>query len=183
MDKNAENCTKILSSGNHEIKLPFSDEPDFLDNKRQALKMFVVNDSKFKSDVEYFQEYIKCIYVMISNDFVEKVPKEELETKPGKKWYLVHHGVRHKRKGKLRVVFNCSLKYQGVSLNDKLLQGPDLTNNLFGVLTRFRKHKIALNGDIEKMFYQVKVPKEDSNFMRFLKIFLVWWWQIKHCWI
>ena len=51
----------------------------------------------------------------------KKVPNEELETKPGKNWYLVHHGVRHKCKGKLTVVFNCSLKYQGVSLNDKLL--------------------------------------------------------------
>jgi hypothetical protein len=43
-----------------------------------------------------------------------------------------------------------------------LLQGPDLTNNLIGILISFRQEKIAFAADIEKMFYQVQVPKEDG---------------------
>ncbi|VDI04377.1 Hypothetical predicted protein [Mytilus galloprovincialis] len=58
----------------------------------------------------------------------------------------------------------------GVSLNALLLQGPDLANNLIGVLLRFRTEKVALQGDIESMFYQVKVPLKDRNLLRFL-----WW--------
>ena len=55
-------------------------------------------------------------------------------------------------------------------MNDKLLQGPDLTSNLVGVLTRFRQEKYAFMADIEKMFFQVKVRKGDQSFLRFL-----WW--------
>lgn len=51
-------------------------------------------------------------------------------------WYIPHHGVYHPRKpGKLRVVFNCSAKFCGISLNDTLLTGPDLINSLVGVLS------------------------------------------------
>lgn len=33
---------------------------------------------------------------------------------------------------------------------------------------RFRLEKVPLLGDIESMFYQVKVPPEDRNFLRIL---------------
>ena len=68
---------------------------------------------------------------------------------------------------RFRVVFDCSAKYLGTCLNDVLLQGPDLTNNLTSVLLRFRTEPVALTSDIEKMFYQVKVQPEDRNFLRF----------------
>lgn len=80
------------------------------------------------------------------------------------------NGVCHPKKKKLRVVFDCTVSYQGVSLNNQLLQGPDLTNTLVGVLTRFRKEAVGMMADINSMFYQVKVPEEDSNLLR-----LLWW--------
>jgi hypothetical protein len=48
-----------------------------------------------------------------------------------------------------------------------LLQGPDLTNNLIGVLLRFRQEGIAFMADIQKMFYQVRVPVKHRNYLRF----------------
>ena len=65
-------------------------------------------------------------------------------------------------------VFDCAAKFQNVSLNQQILQGPDLTNSLTGVLTRFREHPIAIMADIEKNCYQVHVPTEDSRYLRFL---------------
>jgi len=65
-------------------------------------------------------------------------------------WYVRHHGVYHPKKpGKIRVVFDCSSKYNGKSLNDQLLSGPDLTNSLVAVLTRFRQDRIAITADVE----------------------------------
>ena len=70
----------------------------------------------------------------------------------------------------MTVVFDCAAKTKGLSLNDNLLQGPDLTNTLVGVLIRFRMHPIAFMADIESMFYQVRVPSNQRSYLRFL-----WW--------
>ncbi|XP_077966593.1 uncharacterized protein LOC144420807 [Styela clava] len=67
-------------------------------------------------------------------------------------------------------VFDCAAIYKGISLNDTLMPGPDLVSSLIGVLTQFRKGRIALVADIEAMFHQIKVKKEDCNALRFL-----WW--------
>ena len=85
------------------------------------------------------------------------------------RWYLPHHGVVHPKKpGKVRVVWDCSSRCEGVSLNDVLLQGLDLNNTLLGVLLRFRLGEIALSCDIEKMFFQFRVPQEQRDFLRYL---------------
>lgn len=69
----------------------------------------------------------------------EKVSLEELDKSPV--WYIPHHGMYHPQKPrKIRVVFDCSAKYEGVSLNDHLLTGAELTNTLVRVLCRFRKN-------------------------------------------
>ena len=82
-----------------------------------------------------------------------------------------HHPVINPNKpGKVRIVFDCAAKYQGESLNDKILQGPDLTNSIVGVLLRFRQEPIAIVADIESMFHQVKVSEDDRDALRFL-----WW--------
>ncbi len=67
-------------------------------------------------------------------------------------FYIPHHGVYHPKKQKLRVVFDCTASFQGRSLNSELLQGPDLTNTLVGVLLRFREEPVAIMADIESMF-------------------------------
>ena len=84
-------------------------------------------------------------------------------------WYLLHHPVKHPHKpGKVRRVCNAASKFKGVSLNDKLLSCPDLLRNLVGIVFRFREHEIAMTADIESMFLQVAVPKEECKCLRFL---------------
>ncbi|XP_075464938.1 uncharacterized protein LOC142499455 isoform X1 [Ascaphus truei] len=70
-------------------------------------------------------------------------------------WYLSLFGVYHPQKpGQICVVFDSSAQHQGVSLNDVLLTGPELTtNSLLGVLIRFRKKPIAITADIQQMFH------------------------------
>ena len=48
---------------------------------------------------------------------------------------MLHHGVYNDQKsGKLPVLFDCSAKRNGLSLNDNLLIGPDLNCTLHGVV-------------------------------------------------
>lgn len=59
----------------------------------------------------------------------------------------------------LTVVQNLKSKVR-VSLNSQLLQGPNLTSSLVGVLARFRQKRVAIMADVQSMFQKVKVGKE-----------------------
>ena len=85
-------------------------------------------------------------------------------------WYIPHHCTTKK----FRVVFDCAATCSGTSLNQQLMQGPDNTSTLTGVLLRFRMYSVALVGDVKKMFHQVKVHPEDQPALRFL------WWRDGH---
>ena len=57
-------------------------------------------------------------YIIKRGD-VEEVEENGL---PGKKWYLPHHGIYHTKKPeKFCVVFDCSAKHKGTSLNEHLM--------------------------------------------------------------
>ncbi|XP_066910474.1 uncharacterized protein [Clytia hemisphaerica] len=94
---------------------------------------------------------------------------EEAATEHPRTWYLPQYGVFNPNKpGKIRLVFDAAAKFQGTSLNDALYTGPDLLNNMLGVLMRFRTHHFAFSAYIEGMSKQVKVNQEDTQSLRFL---------------
>ena len=58
-----------------------------------------------------------------------------------REWYLPHHPVIHPHKpGKVRRVLNGAAKFHGYSLNNALLTGPDLLQNLIHIVFRFRQY-------------------------------------------
>ena len=59
-------------------------------------------------------------------------------------------------------------KYEGVSLNDVVHQGPKLQRDLFDVLMRFRRFPIALVCDIAEMYLRIGIAHEDKPYHRFL---------------
>lgn len=65
---------------------------------------------------------------------------------------------------KLRVAFDASAKSENdKSLNDILLVGPNLQNNLLHILLRFRTYKYVITGDIAMMFRQTLVAETDRS--------------------
>jgi hypothetical protein len=103
--------------------------------------------------------------------YARKMTAEEASARSNITWYLPHHPVFNPNKPrKVRVVFDAAAKFQDTSLNEHLLQGPDLTNDLVGVLIRFRQDRIAYAADIEAMFHQTRVISKDTDALRFL-----WW--------
>ncbi|XP_075744357.1 uncharacterized protein LOC142803140 [Rhipicephalus microplus] len=84
-------------------------------------------------------------------------------------WYLLIFGVHHPQKpDRIRVVFDTSAQHEGVSLNGVFLTGPDLTNNILGILIRFRQDSVAITADIEQMFDNFVVRDDHQNYLRFL---------------
>ena len=68
--------------------------------------------------------------------------------------------------------FNFSQKFEGKSLNSCLELGPEIMNSLHGILLRFREDGVAAAGDIRKLFYCVRINREDQ-FMQ------LWVWQFQ----
>ncbi|XP_066911588.1 uncharacterized protein [Clytia hemisphaerica] len=155
--------------GQYVLPLPFRDRNTNVPNNRgQAVKRAIYLKKKLTANDKFFTDYQAFMKTIIDKGYA--VPCQT-EPNDGKTWYIPHHGVYHPRKpDKIRVVFDCSAKFKDISLNSMLLQGPDLTNQLVGVLSRFRKEPVGFFGDIEKMFYRVKVPDDQQDFLRFL-----WW--------
>ena len=88
-----------------------------------------------------------------------------------KTWYLPHHPVFHPAKpNKVRIVFDTAAKYQGTSLNDNLVQGPHLTNEVVDVLLRFRTGEVPVIVDIQEMSHQVRTSPPGRDALRFIAL-------------
>ena len=73
------------------------------------------------------------------------------------------------KSSKVRPVFDASCKDRtGISLNERLYNGPKRQRELPGILLRFRFGKVAMAADIRKMFHQFLTCEEDRPFQRFL---------------
>ncbi|XP_033229232.1 uncharacterized protein LOC117180818 [Belonocnema kinseyi] len=95
----------------------------------------------------------------------------EVENAPEVAFYLPHHAVvkEDSLTTKIRVVFDGSAKTSsGVSLNDTLMVGSKIQDDLFDLLSRFRSHLFVLTADIEKMYSQVLVHPDDTIFQKIL---------------
>ena len=168
-----QSCTQ--KEGRYEIGLPFREEtPKLQNNYKMAERRLELLKKRFDRNPHFAAEYKAQIEKMLKEKYAEEVEVEEEHgehTNSNRRWYLPHHGVRHPAKPeKLRVVFDCAARYHDTGLNDTLLQGPDLTNPLLHVLTRFRQEPVAIKADVEAMFLQVLIPEEQRDFLRFL-----WW--------
>ena len=113
------------------------------------------------------ETYNKTLLTDLEKNYVK--PVEMQDPQPDRIWYLPHHPVENINKpGKVRRVANAASKFRGQSLNSNLLTGPDLLNNLLGVLMRFREHPVAVLADIEGMFMQIAIHQIDQSALRFL---------------
>jgi hypothetical protein len=135
-------------------------------NKVLADRRAKILDASLKKNPVKKKHFVDFMSKIFKNGHAEEAPA----LRPNEEcWYLPIFGVYHAKKtDQIRVVFDSSAKYQDLSLNDVLMSGPDLTNNLLGVLLRFRREPIAVTADVEQMFYCFHVHENHRNFLRFL---------------
>jgi len=152
------------------LPLPFKEKRPKLPNNRRSADLRLMHlKRRFMRDNKHCQAYKTFMEDIIKRGEAEEVPISN--DQENTVWYIPHHGVYNPNKpGKIRVVFDCAAKFQGTSLNDHLLQGPDQLNTLVGVLCRFRLECTAIICDIERMYHRFRVHQDDRDYLRFL-----WW--------
>ena len=105
-------------------------------------------ETKIEKNSWFRQQYTEILEGYICKGHARKVESINSNVQ----FFLPHHVVFHPQKpNKYRVVFDCTAKFHGRSFNDELLSGPDLMNNLVGVLFRFCVGKVAFACDIESV--------------------------------
>ena len=144
-----------LVDGHYQIGLPWRKYPPSLPNNRQQAEHRLQSlKRRLEKDEALLSGYKTTIQDYIKKGHAKEVDRSDMDAEREVVWYLPHHPVTHPMKpGKVRVVFDCAAKHKGVSLNSQLLQGPDFTNKLVGVLMRFCQERVAMVADVEGMFH------------------------------
>ena len=159
-------------TGHWEMPLPFRQmEVRMPNNRIQAVNRLNGLLRTLKRKPQMQKDYLEFMEKILSKGHASSVPQEEVTSKnqTGNVWYLPHFGVYHPKKPtQIRVVFDSSAEFEGVSLNKELLSGPDMMNSLLGVLIRFRTETTAVMCDIEQMFHSFHVNPSHRDFLRFL---------------
>ncbi|XP_017492964.1 PREDICTED: uncharacterized protein LOC108381053 isoform X2 [Rhagoletis zephyria] len=137
------------------------------DSLPTALRRAQCLQAKLKRYPELAEILSSKIAAYVTKGYAKPLPVESLLEKGC--WYLPIFPVYNPHKpGKVRLVWDAAAKTKGISLNSMLLKGPDQLTCLVSVLRRFRQRAIAVSGDIEEMYHQVRIRSEDQNYQRFV---------------
>ncbi|XP_022103013.1 uncharacterized protein LOC110985885 [Acanthaster planci] len=161
--------TYVEVSGVRRVATPLlwrCEEDTFFSPASSVLPALRRNERRLEKNPDLAEINHKKIQELREAGLVSTVGTERKVNSIQRQWYIPYHIV--KQNSKHRLVFNCAFQYQGESLNDRLLPGPSLGSTLVGVLLRFRRHLVAVSGDIKAMFHCVQTREEDRSALRFL---------------
>ena len=151
---------------------PWLVDPSQLPNNYQAaFATLRSTEKRLQADESWKQKYSEQIKDMADRGVARKLTKEEVSSWKGPVFYLSHLAVENPKSTStpVRIVFNSSQPYKGMSLNSCLAKGPDsYRTNLLGVLLRFREEPVVLIGDIRKMYNSVYLEMLEQHTHRFL---------------
>ncbi|XP_045466769.1 uncharacterized protein LOC123675453 [Harmonia axyridis] len=156
------------SEGRFIVKLSLKENLWELGNSEHlALKRLYSLEQRLSKNRGLKEEYTKFLKEYESLSHMREISRNETCITPI--YYLPHHCVIKPESSttKLRVVFKASAKTtSNISLKDVLMDGPVLQNDLFSILTRFRKHEVVLIGDLTKMYRQILIHPDHVNLQR-----------------
>ena len=163
-----------FTEGRYQVQLPFKEDHELLPDNFALCKSRLISLLKRRNlKPEVLKHYDDVIRDQEKQGIVEPVV-QGTNNGVGKVHYLPHHEVIRVDKDttKLRIVYDASARSgrNTPSLNDGLYAGPPLSPLIYDILLRFRVHKVALIGDIEKAFLNVSVHPRDRDYLRFLWI-------------
>ncbi|XP_041785566.1 uncharacterized protein LOC121600845 [Anopheles merus] len=163
-----KDTTQRDKAGRYLVCLP--KQADFDDklglSKAAALRRFSLLERRLERD-----QKVKAAYHDFMREYLELGHMSRIKNPSDdeRAYYLPHHPVFKAASSttKVRVVFDGSAKTStGFSLNDALCVGPVVQDDLLDIILRFRTYKVAVVGDIAKMYRQVLLHPNDRKFVR-----------------
>ena len=148
-------------NGRYEMPVPFKTEmlKKLPDNYDCAVKRTLSMRRKALQDLSLKDTLVKTFAQLVEENWI--VPVDSVVS--DSKWYLPFFVTRS---AKPRVVYDGAAMVEGMSLNQAVLAGENLLNNLVEVLIRFRLGKYACVTDVSKCFFQVGIPRDQQDLFR-----------------
>ena len=114
------------------------------DNKEQEIRRPETTERRLLKNPNDAIIYNEKMLEMGEMNFTSKLKEVDVNEYKGPVYYISHHTVLRPDSAStsVRIVFNSSSSYQGHRLNDYWRKGPDMLNDLFGVIPRFRENKV-----------------------------------------
>ena len=142
------------------------DNPNLPSFYKMALQRLQSTEKRLKGILEVSKAYSDCIQRYVEKGYVKVPAADHSKTK----WFLPHFPVlRPDKDTTIQELYSTlPLRLKGVSLNDKIYQGPKLQRDSFDVLLRFRRYPIAVVCDIEEMYLRIGITESDKLYHRFL---------------
>ncbi|XP_073841504.1 uncharacterized protein [Musca autumnalis] len=137
-------------------------------SRNTALQRFAAQERRLARDSELKSQYAAFMKEYEDSGHMSLVKKPILEEPH---YYIPHHCVfkPNSTSTKLRVVFDASCPTSSqTSLNDILMVGPTIQDELYLLLLRFRLYRFAITADIVKMYRQVLVDQHDRKYQYIL---------------
>ena len=139
------------------------------ESKRDAMRRLWIMEKKMDRDAKLAAMCCEKIEDYLKKGYARKLSRAEAAVvKPRTRYIPIFPVFNPNKPGKVRLVFDCKSKSNGVSFNDGLLKGPDFLKPIPAILWRFRRGKIGFCGDIREMYHQVMIREEDQDSQRFL---------------
>ena len=143
------------------------------DNYSAALSTLEKTERSLQKDKQWTKTYKDQMNDMVERKVARKLTQQEILDWKGPSFYMSHLAVVNPNSSSapVRIVFNSSQVYKGVSLNSFLAKGPDsYVNNLIDILLQWQEEAVALVGDIRKQFKSVHygVISKTTNHLIFL---------------
>ncbi len=154
-----------------DAKYPWKENPASLPNNRKAVEAtFLRAEKRLMKDPLWKEAYMKQVHEMVGRGAAVKLTKEVMDSWNGAVWWVSHLTAPnpHSVTTPVRLVWNSSQEFGGVSMNSILLKGPDVLNPIRAVLLRFREVEHAAIGDITKMYNSVWLEEQEVHVHRFL---------------
>lgn len=166
------------TNGRLHVRLPLKVEcVSFGETQRFAVQRQLQIERRFKVNAKYAEMYRAFMleYEMlghmrkIDGEAVDMTRTKAMQTAQHNVYYIPHHAVQKESSTttKLRVVFDASRRStNGVSLNDVMMTGPRLQNNLTATMMRWRTYRLAYCADVQRMYRQIVVDRPDASMQR-----------------
>lgn len=155
----------VTPEGRYSARMPLQPNAPKIENTyeltyarlRQMEKRFARDVTLRENYTKFMKEYMELKHM---------IPVSENDYKSNKAIYIPHHAAGT---SKFRTVFDGSCKKKGhLSPNEIQLNGEKIQAPLTTTLMRFRTHKVALTGDITKMYRQILISEDQRDMQRIL---------------